>query len=428
MCFAAREHSSPRKVREMIVKQVWALAKQSVISLSEDYAPSMGAALSYYTLFSIAPLLLIVISVAGVFFGADAVRGVIFAQLQSLMGEEGAEAIQDMLATASDPKTGMLATLASVGGLVIGATTVFNELQNDLDRIWRAPARVKSSGIWNLLRTRLLSFGMVLGLAFLLTVSLVTSAALSTVGKWWDGWFGAWEPLAHLLDIVINFGLLTLIFALIYKMIPRVHVSWHDVWIGAGVTSLLFVLGKVLIGLYLGKSDMTSSFGAAGSMVLVMVWVYYSTQIFLFGAEFTWVYANVYGSRREIAAKEGTLPGMAPEVPKRSDDGKASSADSDGAARAPVKREAAAHADVSAPLTPVPLTTRRSASPYPVAPVTIAPPAVARAEVRTSTPARLLRDNRVAVGIALSTAIAIGLMTRVHALKRIFRPKTMSNA
>jgi membrane protein len=320
----------------MNVKQIWALTKQSISSWSDDFAPSMGAALSYYTLFSIAPLLIIVISVAGLFFGADAVRGVIFAQLQSLMGDEGAKAIQDMLATASDPKTGGFATVVSVVGLLIGATTVFNELQSDLDRIWRAPARVKSSGIWTLLRTRLLSFGMVLGVAFLLTVSLVTSAALATIGKWWGGWFGGWEVLAHLLDIVVNFGLLTLIFALIYKMIPRVHVSWRDVWVGAGVTSLLFVLGKFAIGLYLGKSDMTSSFGAAGSMVLVMVWVYYSSQIFLFGAEFTWVYANMYGSRREVAKKEGTVPGdSAKEVPTRSDDASAAPARETHAARGP---------------------------------------------------------------------------------------------
>src|SRR3569623_1439591 len=174
----------------MNVKQAWRLTKQSIGSWSEDYAPSMGAALSYYTLFSIAPLLIIVIAVAGLFFGADAVRGVIFAQLQALMGTEGAEAIREMLSTASDAKTGGLAAIVSVIGLLIGATTVFNELQNDLDRIWRAPARVKSSGVWNLLRTRLLSFGIILAVAFLLTVSLVTSAALATIGKWWGAWFG----------------------------------------------------------------------------------------------------------------------------------------------------------------------------------------------------------------------------------------------
>ena len=302
----------------MSPRQIWSLTKQSVGSWSEDYAPSMGAALSYYTLFSIAPLLIIVIAVAGLFFGADAVRGVIFAQLQALMGDEGARAIQEMLSTASRPRTGAIATTVSVFGLLVGATTVFNELQSDLDRIWRAPAREKQAGIWKLLRTRLLSFGLILGFAFLLTVSLVTSAALATLGKWWGAWLGAWEMLGYALDLVLNFGLLTLLFAMIYKMIPRVDVSWRDVWIGAAVTALLFTVGKFLIGMYLGKSDVTSSFGAAGSMVIVMLWVYYSAQIFLLGAEFTWVYANAFGSRRnEPKPEAATKSGAA--APTRSD-------------------------------------------------------------------------------------------------------------
>ncbi|HUP93956.1 MAG TPA: YihY/virulence factor BrkB family protein [Burkholderiales bacterium] len=303
----------------MTPRQIWSLIKQSMSSWGNDYAPSMGAALSYYTLFSIAPLLIIVIAVAGLFFGADAVRGVIFAQLQALMGDEGARAIQEMLTTASHPKTGAIATTISVFGLLIGATTVFNELQSDLDRIWRAPAREKQAGIWKLLRTRLLSFGLILGFAFLLTVSLVTSAALATLGKWWGAWFGAWEILGYVLDLVLNFGLLTLLFALIYKMIPRVHVSWHDVWIGAAVTALLFTVGKFLIGMYLGKSNVTSSFGAAGSMVIVMLWVYYSAQIFLLGAEFTWVYANAFGSRRNEPKPEAATRTDSAAAPTRSD-------------------------------------------------------------------------------------------------------------
>ncbi len=283
----------------MNLKDAWALTKESVNAWSSDFAPSMGAALSYYTLFSIAPLLIIVIAVAGLVFGADAVRSVVFDQLQALMGEEGAEAVQDMLASSSDTKTGVVATIVSVLGLAIGATTVFNEIQNDLDRIWRAPALKESGGILDLLRTRLLSFGMILGVAFLLAVSLVVSAALATLGKWWDAWLGNWETLAHFLDVGVSLALLTLIFGLIYKMIPRVKVSWHDVWIGAAVTAVLFTIGKVLIGLYLGKSDVTSSFGTAGSLVIVMVWVYYASQIFLFGAELTRVYAETHGSRQE---------------------------------------------------------------------------------------------------------------------------------
>lgn len=286
----------------MTARQVISLLKQTMTSWTNDYAPSMGAALSYYTLFSIGPLFIIVISIAGLFFGADAVRGVIFDQLQSLMGHDSAKAIQDMLSSASHPTTGAIAAIASVIGLLVGATTVFNELQSDLDRIWRRPAPQQISGLWKLIRTRLLSFGMILGLIFILTISLITSAALAAIGKWWGA--DIWEAVAHVLDIVINFGVLTLVFALIYKMIPRVHVGWHDVWIGAGVTALLFVIGKFLIGLYLGKSNAASSFGAAGSIALLMLWVYYTTQIFLFGAEFTWVYANAYGSRAKQTKKE----------------------------------------------------------------------------------------------------------------------------
>ena len=284
----------------MNIKDIWSLTKESVSAWSNDYAPSMGAAISYYTLFSIAPLLIIVISVAGLLFGPDAVRTGVFDQLHALMGEEGAEAVEEMVTNASEPTTGGIATIISILGLAIGATTVFNEIQSDLDRIWRAPAAEQSSGIWNLLRTRLLSFGMILGVAFLLAVSLVLSAIISTLGKWWDGWLGGWEVLAHALDIVVNLGLLTVVFALIYKMIPRVEVAWHDVWIGAVVTSLLFTVGKVAIGLYLGKSDVTSSFGSAGSFAVLMIWVYYAAQIFLLGAEFTRVYAERFGSRRSV--------------------------------------------------------------------------------------------------------------------------------
>jgi membrane protein len=395
----------------MNARQAWALTKQSMSSWSEDYAPSMGAALSYYTLFSIAPLLIIVIAVAGLFFGADAVRGVIFAQLQSLMGHDGAQAIQDMLAKSSDAKTGGIATLVSIVGLLIGSTTVFNELQSDLDRIWRAPARERSSGIWTLLRTRLLSFGMILGVAFLLTVSLVTSAALAALGKWWGGWFAGWEALAYAIDVVFNFAMLTLVFALIYKMIPRVHVGWRDVWTGAGVTSLLFVLGKFAIGLYLGKSDMTSAFGAAGSMVLVMVWVYWSAQIFLFGAEFTWVYANLYGSRRDVAKREGTVPGAPQEVPQKSVDNTGAPAVDAGG---PKRVSSATEPPI--PAGTMPLTTRRADPPHPVAPIG---PALRATAISTSATRELkapyaLTDKRMAVGaIALTTAVAIGVMAKL---------------
>jgi membrane protein len=291
----------------------WTLLKEAFNAWSDDYAPSMGAALSYYTLFSIAPLLLIIIGVAGMVFGPEAARGEIFGQLQGLMGPEGAAAVEKLLQSANKPAEGMLATVTGAILLLLGATTVFNELQNDLDRIWRAPAPVKS-GVWSLVHSRLLSFGMILVIAFLLMVSLLVSAALSALSKWWGPAFAGWEIFAHLLDLLLSFGLMTLIFAMIYKILPRVRIAWRDVWTGAAVTAVLFAVGKFLIGLYIGKSSVASAFGAAGSLVVVMVWVYYSAQIFLLGAEFTRVYAHAQGSRQGRAMPAVARPDQQPPV------------------------------------------------------------------------------------------------------------------
>jgi membrane protein len=295
----------------------WQLVRMAVASWLDDYAPSMGAALSYYTLFSLAPLLLIVVSVAGLVFGEDAVRGELFAQLQGLMGGDAARAVQSLLASVHRPVHGVLGTVVGVALLLFGATTVFSELQDALDRIWRAPARAKTSGLWSLLRARMLSFGLILGLAFLLVVSLVFGAVISALGKWWGPLFAGWEALAQAINLIVGFVLTTAVFAMIYKLMPRVHVRWHDVWRGAFVTALLFTIGKFLIGLYIGKSGIASGFGAAGSLVIVLLWVYYSAQIFLVGAEFTWVYAKTFGSMRGVAgagelAQKAAAAGQAP--------------------------------------------------------------------------------------------------------------------
>ena len=284
-------------MREMSFKQIGSLIKIAVVSWSDDYAPSMGAALAFYTLFSIAPLLLIVISVAGLVFGEDAARGEIFAQLNAFLGSEAAAAIESLLESVSQPDEGALGTVVGIGLVLIGATSVFGELQDAMDRIWRAPARGKSS-LWHLLRARLLSFGMILSIGFLLMVSLVMSTALAAIGRWWSPFFEGWEIVAHLLNTVINFSFTLLAFAMIYKIMPRVKIDWRDVWIGAAVTAALFTAGEFLIGLYIGKSGLFSGFGAASSIVIVLIWVYYSAQVFLVGAEFTWVYAHVYGSRK----------------------------------------------------------------------------------------------------------------------------------
>lgn len=280
------------------LKQIWGLIKAAASSWVDDYAPSMGAALAYYTLFSIAPLLLIVISIAGMVFGEEAARGEIFGQLNSFMGSEAAAAIQGLLESVNKPAKGTFATIAGVALVLIGATTVFAELQDAMDRIWRAPARNKTSGLWNLLRTRLLSFGMILSIGFLLMVSLVMGAILSALSRWWSPFFTGWETVAQVLNTLFSFGITMLAFAMIYKIMPRVKIAWRDVWIGAAVTAFLFTVGKFLISFYIGRSGVVSGFGAASSIVIVLIWVYYSAQIFLVGAEFTWVYAHLFGSRK----------------------------------------------------------------------------------------------------------------------------------
>ena len=295
----------------MQLRDVIPLIKTTFNAWLDDYAPSMGAALAYYTMFSIAPLLLIVIAVAGLVFGADAVRGEIVGQLVGMMGRPGALAIEGLLQSVSKPADSLLATAVGIVLLLIGATTVFGELQDALDRIWRAPvvpgAR-KGSGLWYLLRTRLLSFGMIFGIGFLLMISLVFSAALSALGRWWSPLLSGWSVLAHLIDLLLSFGLTSTVFAMIYKLMPRVRVSWRDVIIGSVVTAFLFTIGKHLISLYIGTSGITSGFGAAGSLVVVLVWVYYSAQIFLLGAEFTWAYSHAWGSRRENPPPTETAP------------------------------------------------------------------------------------------------------------------------
>jgi membrane protein len=277
-------------------EEIWGLIKESVSRWSEDRAPSMGAALSYYTVFSLAPLLVIVIGIAGLVFGEEAARGAVVEQLQGLIGDEGARAINELIENADKTGTGIVATMVGVVTLLIGASGVFVELQDDLDRIWKAPPRV-GAGILNFIRARLLTFGMVLAFGFLLLVALVLHAALAAVGKYWGGIFGGTEWLLHLINFLISFGVVTVLFAMIYKILPNLKIEWDDVWIGAVATAFLFTSGKFLIGLYLGKSAVASSYGTAGAVVILLIWMYYSAQIFLLGAEFTYLFAHHHGSR-----------------------------------------------------------------------------------------------------------------------------------
>jgi membrane protein len=272
------------------------LLVQAVKSWSNDYAPSMGAAISYYTVFSLAPLLVIVIAIAGAAFGREAVQGLISEQLSGLVGPQSAQMVEGLVAAASDTDRGLVAGLISVGVLLVGATTVFAELQSALDRIWKVPEASKPSGLSGLLRARLLSFGLILAVAFLLMVSLAVSALLAAFGAWAGGLLPGWETLLHLLNTLVSLTILTVLFAMIFKLMPSTAVRWRDVWTGALVTAALFEVGKLLIGLYIGKSGMTETFQAAGSLVVLLAWVYYAAQIFLLGAEFTKAYADAHGS------------------------------------------------------------------------------------------------------------------------------------
>lgn len=274
-----------------------AVLTKSLNAWIDHRAGSKGAALAFYTLFSMTPILILAIAGAGYFFGAEAAQGAIIAQVEGLVGRNGAQAIQALLAGAQDPTSGLAATMVASVLLLVGATSVFVELKGSLDELWGI-APPKGLAIIGFLRTRLHSFGLVLVLAFLLLVSLVLSAALAVLERYAVGiWSSSYEILA-VLSSVIAFGVIACLFAVIYKTLPDAPLSWRDVWIGAAFTAGLFSLGKYAIGLYLGNSGVASSFGAAGSLIALLLWVYYSAQIFFLGAEFTRQYALGFGSLR----------------------------------------------------------------------------------------------------------------------------------
>lgn len=278
------------------------LAKCSVKAWRDDHASSMGAAIAFYTVFSIAPLFIIVIAVAGFIWGEEAVHGEVIRQLGGLVGEEGAQGVETVIRSADRPAQGLTATTLSVVLLLVGSTRVFAELQSALDRIWQVPSLERTAGWWRMLRARLLSLGLVLGLGFLLLVSLLISAALAALGSWSVGLFPGWEVVMQALNALATFGISIILFAAIFKYMPQATIAWRDVWIGAVVTAVLFEIGKVLFSLYVGKSSTVSSLTAAGSLVVVLIWVYFAAQVFLLGAEFTWFYANQHGSRRDASA------------------------------------------------------------------------------------------------------------------------------
>ena len=278
---------------------------ESLKAWIDQRAASKGAALAFYTLFSMTPILVLAIAVAGYFFGAEAAQGEIIIQRQGLVGPNGAQAIQALLAAAQDPASGLAATMIASVLLLVGTTSVFVELKGSLDELWGIK-KSRQSGFSVLMRTRLLSFGLVLVLAFLLLSSLVVSASLAVLERYAGGIWSSSAVVLSTLPSLFSFGVIACLFAVIYKMLPDVQLSWRDVWTGAIFTAGLFSLGKYAIGLYLGNSGVASGFGAAGSVVALLVWVYYSAQMFFLGAEFTRQYALWFGSlqheRRHLLA------------------------------------------------------------------------------------------------------------------------------
>jgi len=287
-------------------KSYWHLIKGSVLQWIEDEPFELAAALSYYTLFSLAPLIIIAIAVAGFAFGRDAAQNQIVAALQGVIGQESAQAVQGVVENASkQPKTGIVSTVVGVVALIFGAGGVVGQLQISLNKVWGVAPK-PGQGVWGFIRQRFLSFAMVLGIGFLLLVSLAVSAFVTGVTTWMGGLLGGVQFIIHALDLLVSFVFITALFAMIYKFLPDVHIQWRDVWIGAVITSLLFTIGKFLIGFYIGSSAVSSTYGAAGSLITVLLWVYYSSLIVFLGAELTQVYATEYGSG--VAPTENAQP------------------------------------------------------------------------------------------------------------------------
>jgi membrane protein len=287
-------------------KSIWQFLKTTINEWIEAEPFQLAAALSYYTLFSLAPLLLIAIGVAGFVFGREAAQNQIVETLQGMIGRESAQTVQEMIQASNEkPKTGMFSTVIGFVALLFGAGGVVGQLQTSLNRIWEVTPK-PGQGIWGFIRQRFFSFAMVLGIGFLLLVSLVVTAVLSSFTGMLSSWLGDATFIAHAVDLLVSFGFVTLLFALIYKYVPDVEIQWRDVWVGAALTAILFTIGKYLIGLYIGTSGVTSTFGAAGSLITILIWVYYSSLIFFLGAEFTRVYATEYGSG--VAPAENAQP------------------------------------------------------------------------------------------------------------------------
>jgi membrane protein len=284
----------------MFPRVILELFKAAYADWSEDKASRLAAALSYYSAISLAPLLIVLLGIAGVVFGREAATGQLAAQMKDLVGGQSAQVIQDIIANSNKPATGIISTLIGTLILLLGASGVFGALQDGLNTVWEVKPK-PGRGVAGIFKDRFLSMAMVLGVGFLLLVSLVVSAGMAALGKYLGGALPLPPFILEIINFVVSFGVVTLLFALIYKVLPDVEISWNDVWIGAAITALLFAIGKFLIGLYLGRSSVGTAYGAAGSLIVILIWIYYSAQILFFGAEVTQVYTNKYGSRMKPA-------------------------------------------------------------------------------------------------------------------------------
>lgn len=280
--------------------RIWTLLRETFKEYLADEAPRLGAALAFYTVFSLPALLILVIAVAGLAFGMEAAQGQIVGEIRGFVGEDAARTLQQIIDSAREPEAGVIATIVGLVTLLLGATGVFGELEEALNKVWNVKKQ-EGFNFLALLRSRFLSFSLILGTGFLLLVSLVVSAAVAALGKYSNQLFPGSEALLQVANAGLSLIVITILFAMIYKFLPRVKVAWKDVWVGAFLATLLFTLGKSLIALYIGKSGVASAYGAAGSLVVILIWVYFSAQVFLLGAEFTQVYARHHGSRKNSA-------------------------------------------------------------------------------------------------------------------------------
>ena len=289
------------------VRRVWEVVAAAARGWFEDDAMSLGASIAFYTIFSLAPTAILVTALAGLAFGEEAAQGALVDQLSRLIGPEPAQTVQGLIANAGNRQTGIWASIIGITTIVIGATTVFAELQSALNRVWKAEPPTDSTVTW-LVTVRLKALALIGAIGFLLIVSLVVSAALAILGQWVGQYLPSLPTLIWTIDVITSWIVLTVLFALIYRVLPDTRIPWMDVWYGAAITALLFAVGKFMIGFYLGTSGVASVYGAAGSFVLVLMWVYYSASIFLFGAEITRAYSERYGSRARRGRSRTVTP------------------------------------------------------------------------------------------------------------------------